>query len=71
MIFNEEQQKLEETKNDLQREMVFELTQIDSVKRDMQFSVRRQLRQMGILERKEKSYLRLIKGNDSFMQIDL
>lgn len=45
------------------------LTQIDSVKRDMQFSVRQQLQQMEILKR--VMTLWLIKGNDSFMQIGI
>lgn len=33
---------------------ISQLTQIDSVKRDMQFSVQQQLRRMEILERKQK-----------------
>lgn len=53
--------------------MFSQLTQIDSVRRDMQFSVQQQqLRRMEILEKgKAINYLRLIKGNDSFMLIDL
>lgn len=45
--------KVKERKNDSERK-ISQLTQIDSVKRDMQFSVQQQLRRMGILERKQK-----------------
>lgn len=48
------QKKFKRKEKDDSMRKISRLTQIDSVKRDMQFSVQRQLRRMEILERKQK-----------------
>lgn len=68
MESNKKKWKLEETKKKKwftdRKCLAMKLTQIDSVKRDMQFSVRQQLQQMEILEgRKPKMWL-IKTGND-------